>query len=569
MSSNFLFRIRLLSLAIFVFALIIISRLFFVQVIHGSEYSERADRQYATPSGSVFERGTIYFTKKDGNVVSAATLMSGYKLAVNPKEVKNADATYTKLASVITLDRADFITKASRTQDPYEEIATKLSKEEADAIYAMELPGVYLYKEKWRFYPGNSLASQVLGFVAYKGDILAGRYGLERYYNDTLTLQKDNLYVNFFAEVFSNISDTIKGSDQRTGDIVTTIEPTVQNHLEGELKTLMSKWSAEAAGAIIMDPHTGEIYAMAQAPDFNVNEFNKVEGTKPFGNSHVENVFEMGSIIKPLVMAAALDAGVVTPETHYTDNGTVTVDGKVISNFDGKARGDVSMQEVLNQSLNTGMVHVYRKLGKEKLRDYLLGYGLGEKTNIDLPNETTGLVRNLHSTRDLEYATASFGQGIAVTPVEAIRAFASLANGGQLVSPHLVKEINYKDGGSKVIEYEKGKRVLTEKTSEAITGMLVKVIDMGYGGGAYKMEHYSIGAKTGTAQVAREDGKGYYEDKHLHSFFGYFPAYEPRFVVLFYIRDPKGAQFASQSLLPPFISTTKFLLNYYDVPPDR
>jgi len=466
------------------------------------------------------------------------------------------------------MDHDTFISKASKKTDPYEEVALHLTKEQADAIDKLKLPGVSIYKDNWRFYPGESLASQTLGFLAYKGDDKVGQYGLERFYNSTLSLPKDQAYVNFFAEVFSNIKDTVDNENDNQGDIVTTIEPSTQHTLETELKGAKDKWNADEAGGVIINPQTGEIYAITGLPDFDLNNFGAAD-PKIYRNPIVENVLEFGSVIKPLVMSAALDVGVVTPETTYFDSGSVVVNKKTINNFDKKGRGIASMQTVLDQSLNTGMVFVESKLGNDKFRTYMKAYGIGEKTGIDLPNETSGLISNLESPRDIEYANASFGQGIALTPIEAVRAFSSIANGGNLIVPHLVKQIRYENGLSKNISIPPTRTgLIKQQTSETITRMLVHVFEA-YDGGIHKFEHYSVATKTGTAQVAMENGKGYYTDRHTHSFFGYFPAYNPKFLVFIYLKNPKEVKYASQTLIPPFMNITKFLMNYYDIPPDR
>jgi cell division protein FtsI/penicillin-binding protein 2 len=213
--------------------------------------------------------------------------------------------------------------------------------------------------------------------------------------------------------------------------------------------------------------------------------------------------------------------------------------------------------------------YIAKKMGKEKFRDYFLNYQLGSETGIDLPNEAHGLVDNLNSPREVEYATASFGQGIALTPIEATRALATLGNGGYLVTPHLVSKINYQDGTHKDISYPVGAQVISNETSEEISRMLVNVVDDALAHGKFSMEHHTIGAKTGTAQMANPNGGGYYDDKYLHSFFGYFPAFDPQFLVFMYTVDPKGVQYASETLTEPFMDIAQFLINYYDVPPDR
>lgn len=541
-----------------------------MQVVHSDDYSEQADRQYSTPSSNIFERGTIYFSRKDGQLVSAAMQTTGFKIAINPAKITDKESVYQELSKIITIDHDKFLTQAGKENDPYEEIANRLTKEEADAVSLLKIPGLSIYKEKWRFYPGGSLASQSLGFVAYKGNDLGGRYGLERQYNDELSRNKDNPYINFFAEVFSDINKTLFSDKSKEGDVVTTIEPTVQNFLEKTLENVKTKYQVDSVGGIIMNPTDGSIYALSSKPDFDLNNFSQVETVSIFSNPFVENVYEFGSVVKPLVMAGALDAGVVTAATTYNDKGEVTVEKHQIFNFDKKGRGPgTTMQDVLTQSLNTGMVFVEQKLGKEKVRDYLLSYGIKDKTGIDLPNETSGLVSNIiNSPREIEYANAAFGQGIALTPIELVRALASLSNSGNLVVPHIVKGIKYDDGTEKDIAYSMTPTKISKLTAEEITRMLVNAMDKNLGTNG-KLEHYSVAAKTGTAQVADSVNGGYYEDRHIHSFVGYFPAYDPEFIVFLYAVNPKGVLYAIQTWGDYFLNITNFLINYYEIPPDR
>lgn len=575
MKSSFLTRSRITLVCILIFGLVLVAKLFLVQVVHSSTYAEVAERQYATPSSSIFERGTIYFERQDGQLVSAATQMLGFKLAIYPPKIadaKEAQNAYEKLSKIVTtIDQEEFMAKAAKKNDPYEDVVGHLSKEQADAISALKIPGVNIFKEKWRFYPGGDSAAHTLGIVAYKGDDLSGRYGLERQYDSVLKRDIDSPYVNFFAEVFSNINDTFFKDKPRAGDVVSTIEPVVQEFLDKKLTEVRERYSIDSIGGIIMNPMDGSIYAMDVKPDFNPNDFSKIKSAAAFSNPLVEHVLEFGSVVKPLVMAAALNEKVLTANTSYNDKGEVTVEKHQIFNFDKKGRGPgTTMQDVLNQSLNTGMVFVEQKLGRKNLREYLLAYGLKEKTGIDLPNETSGLVSNIEtSPREIEYANAAFGQGVAFTPIELIRALASLSNGGNLVVPHVVKEIKYNDGTSKKMTYATKPTKITKETSDEITRMLVTVMDKSLKNGTARMDHYSVAVKTGTAQVANENGGGYYEDRHTHSFVGYFPAYNPQFIVLLYAINPKGVPYAAQTWADPFLDITKFLLNYYEVVPDR
>ena len=570
MTQSFTFRSRIVLLCIILFSLVLAGKLFWVQVVYSDTYRESADRQYATPGSDINERGTIFFESRDGQLISAATQTAGFKVAIEPDKIVDADNVYQKLSTIIEIEYEEFMARAAKKNDPYEEIAFHLSKAEADAVSLLKISGLKIFKEKWRFYPGENLAAHALGLVGYKGEELGGRYGLERQYDNVLSRNSNKLYVNFFAEVFSNINDTFFKDEAGEGDVITTIEPQVESFLEKKLTEVKNKYQADSIGGIIMNPMDGSIYALSAKPDFNPNDISEVKNISILSNPLVENVLEFGSVVKPLVMAGALDMGVVTPQTMYNDKGSVIVEKKEIFNFDKKARGqNISMQEVLNQSLNTGMVFVEQRMGRGNLRDYLLSFGIKDKTGIDLPNETSGLVSNLNSPREIEFANAAFGQGIAMTPIEMIRALASLSNGGNLVVPHLVKKIKYTNGIYKEIKYPTTRVKISEETGAKITSMLVEVMDKAIKGGAEKFQHFSVAVKTGTAQVADNTTGGYYTDRHTHSFFGYFPAYNPKFIILLFAINPKGVRYATETWSIPFLDITKFLLNYYEVPPDR
>ncbi len=561
-------RIRLIIGLLIVVGLFVIGRLFMLQVVESSSYKERAEHQYVTPSTDAFDRGNIYFTSKDGTTVAAATVVNGFKIAITPNLIDDAEDTYQKINALTPIDHDTFLAKAAKKNDPYEEVADRVPESQAAQLADLELKGVSLVREKWRFYPGESLAARTLGFVSNRGDHLAGTYGLEEFYNDVLARDASNLYVNFFAQIFANVQSSVFKNTASTGDIVTTIEPTVQSQLEHTVEKIESQWNSDAVGGIIMDPYTGSIIAMAASPTFDLNNFGQVKDQSIYRNIFSQNRYEMGSIVKPLVMAGALDIGAVTPSTTYNDSGSVTIDGKTLNNFDKRGRGNnVSMQTVLDQSLNTGMIFVEQKMGKDAFRDYLVNrYKLGEKTGIDLPGEVNGSVGSLKDKNDINFAAASFGQGIATSPINIVRGFAALANGGTMVTPHIASEIIESTGKKTQIDFPVGARVLKPETISTITSMLVHVVDQGYRIGK---EHYSVAAKTGTAQIARPDGGGYYTDRNLHSLIGFFPASKPRYVLYLFNVYPKGALYAIQTLGTPFMDMVDFMNNYYDIPPDR
>ncbi len=562
-------RTRIISIVFLCVGLVFIIKLFSMQVVHGARFRQSAEDKYIVTTGDNLERGSIYFKKKDGELVSAATVRTGFKVVINPKRVQSPAALYEQLLPILPqLEKGKFIEQASRKNDESEEVANKIDRATADQIIALQNPAVSVVRENWRFYPAEQLASHVVGFMGYDGDQFLGRYGLERSQESVLAKHNQGLYVNFFAQVFSDVSSLLS-TDDRSGDVVTTIEPSVQVFMEDRLQDLQERWNPESGGAIIMNPQTGAIYAMGAYPNFDPNNYGQYP-VATFKNPLTENVYEMGSTIKPLIVAAGLDTGVITAQTSYFDSGEVVVGDRTIRNFDRKGRGQVTMQDVLNQSLNTGMVLISQKMTKAQMRDYITAYGLTQKSGIDLPNEANNLMQNLKSNRDVEFANISFGQGIAMTPISTIRALASLGNGGKLVTPHVIDRIDYPSGLQKKMEYPIAESsVITPETSEEISRMLTTVVDTTLMNGREKMERYTLAAKTGTAQIPNPYGGGYYADRNIHTFFGYFPAYDPQFIVFMYVVHPKGARFASETLAPPFFDTAKFLLNYYNIPPDR
>ncbi len=562
-------RLIAVLIAVLFVAFIIELRLYYVQVVKREYYTDRADHQYYGKQSDVFDRGSIYFTSKDGTAIAAATLKVGYKVILNPKLIEFPEDVFNVLSSEIEIDPEIFLYKAEKENDQYEELAKRVSQETADTITEKSLKGVSLFKEKWRFYPGADLAAHTIGFMAYNDqNELKGQYGLERQYESVLDRTSENLFTNFFVEIFSNIKDAVAKPTDAKGSLHLTIEPVVQQFLETEIAVLIKKYGGKNVGGIIMDPKTGEITAMALVPNFDINTFNMVSDASVYQNDLVESVYEMGSIIKPITMAIGLDQGKVTAHTTYDDKGSVTLNGFTFYNHDKKAHGITTMQQVLNNSWNIGAANVAARVGNDVFGDYMRRL-FGEKSGIDLPNETASLIANLTGGRDIEYATASFGQGIALSPIAVTTALASLGNGGLLVTPHLVREIEYQSGFSKKVDFPEPRRIFKKETSEEISRMLTEVVDTALRGGRVAMPNYSIAAKTGTAQIANKSARGYYDDRFLHSFFGYFPAFDPQFIVFLYIIEPQTDAFASDTLTDSFMNITKYLINYYEIPPDR
>ena len=309
---------------------------------------------------------------------------------------------------------------------------------------------------------------------------------------------------------------------------------------------------------------------MCGVPDFDPNNYSQVESINQFNNSVIFDSYEPGSVFKPVTMAAAIDVGAVTPATHFTDVGSVLVDGwpKPLGNAEGKVYGDVDMTKVLEDSINTGMVFAMRAMGQQTFIDYVKKFGFGKKTNIELETEASANISSLDKSSEIYSATATFGQGITVTPIQIAMAYSAIANGGMLKKPQIVDEIRYADGTIEKREPQDVGQVIDEKTSRMLGAMLVSVIEHGHGKRA-GVPGYYIAGKTGTAQVARTDGIGYSNDYTIGSFAGFGPVEDPKFAMVVRIDNPRDVVWAESTAAPLFGEMAQFLLQYFEIPPVR
>ena len=322
-------RIWFLYFCIILVASILIGRLYVLQIVKGNDFRDQAEGQYKKPT-SQFDRNDIYFTEKNGNLVSAATVRTGYILELNPKMIKDANSAYNKLSEVIVLDKTNFLEKATKKNDSSEIIAHRMEQSVANKIQSLKIPGVFVSPEHWRYYPSGTLAAHLIGFVGYEEDgiTLSGRYGLESYYDTILSKNSGNSERNFFAEVFSSATSVIDPAEKAKGDIALTIEPTVQSELEKQLRDIKTKYNSGDVGGIIINPKTGEIYAMETVPTYDPNDTSKEKTLSVFNDALVGSRYEMGSVVKALVMAAGIDTGKVTAKMTYNDNlGYIIADG--------------------------------------------------------------------------------------------------------------------------------------------------------------------------------------------------------------------------------------------------
>jgi cell division protein FtsI/penicillin-binding protein 2 len=399
-----------------------------------------------------------------------------------------------------------------------------------------------------------------------------GQYGLEAFFNDDLNGKNGSVK----AERAANgqliiVNDREYQKAQNGSDLVLTINRPIQFMACQKLKDAVIKHGAESGSVIVMNPKSGAILAMCSWPDYNPNEYKEVDDIKVYNNPAIFEQYEPGSVFKAVTMAAGLDLGLVNPRTTYNDTGRVVIEKWPISNSDYEsfgAHGTTDMVTVLEKSLNTGAIFVAQKVGGEKYTEYIKNFGFGEKTGIELETESSGDIRNLSGkkTRQINLATASFGQGITVTPLQMITSYAAIANGGFLMKPYVVGEIKMPSGEKKTTSPQQLRRVISDSTSALLSGMLVNAVEQGHAQKA-QVKGYFVGGKTGTAQVANSDKKGY-STNTIHSFIGFAPRNDPKFVMLTKLNYPK-ARFAETTAVPLFGEIAEFILNYYKVPKER
>jgi len=438
----------------------------------------------------------------------------------------------------------------------------------------IKIPGIGFNLTTYRYYPEKNIGAHLLGFARLEENEIRGSYGLEGFFDDELFGQYGFIRSERSADKKAIILNNREYAQPTKGsDLVLTIDRAVQYAVCDKLKKSVEANSADGGTVIVMDPYTGAVVAMCSYPDFDPNNYEAIKDINLFNNPAVFSAYESGSIFKALTMAIGLDQEKVQPDTTYVDTGVFKIAGYEIKNSDKLAHGVANMTQVLEESLNTGVIFVMEKVGVDKFAEYIKNFGFGEKTGIELSGESKGNIKNLIETKgkvekELYAATASFGQGISVTPLQMVSAFSAVANGGNLVKPFVVREIIKADGEKIVTQPAVPRRIISERASALLSGMLVEVVEKGHGKKA-GVQGYYVAGKTGTAQVPRKDGKGYQTGVNIGSFAGFAPANNPRFAMLVRIDHPRNVTWAESSAAPLFGQIAEYLLNYYQVPKER
>lgn len=538
MKFRFLFLIGSTTLT-FLFA---IFHVYNLQIIEGDRYVTSARAFDAADELLTPRRGAIYFTDKEGDRVPAAITKVYENVFASPMQIKDPELVAGQLTAVFPeLEKDELIARLSNPEDEYEVIAKRISKEQGIILKEAGIQGVHFEYEKARYYPLAEVGAQVVGFVGKTDDtaIPHGKYGIELYYDSIL------------AGTPGKIADGKMTSPVAGKDVVLTLDREVQVQAETILRRLVHDYRGVRGSIVVQEPKSGKIVALANYPTFDPNSYADAP-LESFTNPVVEHVYEPGSVFKLITMAAAIDSEAVTPETTYVDTGSITMNGMTVRNWDLKAHGLLTMSNVIEQSINTGTIFAERKTGHNVFYDYLLKFGLKEPTNISLPGEVVGKLTPLeYEPQDINFATASYGQGISLTPLRLITSISAIANGGVMRRPFIVASEQTNEDWD----------VISRDSARQITDMMVSTVKKNV---IADIPHYRVAGKTGTAFIP-ENGK--YSDQVINTFVGFAPAEKPRFTVLVKLERPEGAPLAGQTVVPAFREMTEFLLNYYHVPP--
>lgn len=554
-------RLKVIIGFFFVIAAILGWRLFQKQILEHATYLASAESQYIIKKELPAGRGKIYAS----DMFPLATDIQYYQVLAVPRNIKNPDEVSSRIAPLLGMAKSEIFDLINNNKSYVPPLKHGLNEEEGDKIANLKITGVIVLPEAKRFYPEGKLASQVLGFVNNLDD---GQYGIEGFFNDELKGYGGEIYAekDILGRPF-NIGEKI--DPQNGADLILTLDHNIQYQAEIVLEEAIRKYKADSGSMVIMDPKTGAVLAMAGFPDFDPNKFNEIpqDSQDVFNNPVISKQWEPGSVFKPLIMAAAINEGKVQPDTTGVFSNKVTVDSYEIHTATDQAFGQETMTQVLENSDNVAMVWVSEQLGKDLEYKYLKDYGFGRKSGIEMDTESLGDVLDVKQWSNTQRATIAFGQGIAVTPIQLITAMASIANGGELLKPYIVSQINFADGRTDTRSEQEVKRVLNVDTAQKVREMMVSVVVNGHGKKA-AVAGYKVAGKTGTAQVPKPGG-GYYTDRHIGSFIGFAPADDPKFIMLVRLDQPKNVDWAESSAAPTFGEMAKWLLSYFNVPPSQ
>ncbi len=559
-------RIMILLLAILIFYSVLITRLGYIQLYQGNWLLDKAEDLWSRDIPFEPKRGRIL--DRNGNLlaynISVATVMA------IPAQIEDAKTTAAKLAPILNMNEQKLyekITKKSLIEYITPE-GRRISEAKAKEVQALDLPGIVIAEDSKRVYPNGELAAHILGFA---GGYNQGLTGLELVYDEALKGTPGA--ISFYAD---GKGGSMPGESTRflpatNGlDLVTTLDLTIQNILEREMKQAMLTYDPEGVIGIVVSPKTGEILAMASYPTFNPGKYQEYPAEIYNRNMPIWKMYEPGSTFKIITLAAALEETKVDlKNSRFHDPGFAVVAGARMRCWKAGGHGSQTFMEVVENSCNPGFVELGMRLGKEKLFQYIKNFGFGQKTGIDLRGEATGILFKLNRVGPVELATTAFGQGVSVTPIQQVMAVSAAVNGGKLFTPFLAKQwIDPKSGDVVNESTPTPKRtVISETTSKQVREALESVVAKGTGYRAY-IEGYRMGGKTGTAQKVGPTGH-YLANNHIVSFIGIAPMDDPELVIYVAVDNPKGIQFGGLVSAPIVKNVMEESLQYLNILPRK
>lgn len=556
-------RINFVFTLFFFFFLLILFRLFFWQILSAENLGSLAERQRSTKVTLKAPRGNIFASDGSPLVINQTT----YDLFLEPKKIKEPEKVISALVRELEIPSSSISAKLKNSSSAWLPLVSGVEEEKAERLRNLKLPGIGFVEATKRFYPEASMAAHLLGFVGKnaKGEN-QGYFGLEGFYDEQLRGRD-----GFIDQEVDVIGNPILAGDQtwvpaQNGrDLTLYLDKTVQYIVEKKLKEGIERYKALGGNAIVIDPKTGGIIAMASFPSYDPGEYYKYP-TEFYKNPAVSLSFEPGSTFKVLVMAMALNEGKITHQTKYNETGPVEIGDKTVNTWNQKYHGEITMTQILEYSSNVGMVFVANQLEKEVFLNYLEKLGLGSLTGIDLQEEASPALRQKSKWYEIDYATVSFGQGISATPLQMIRDVAALANQGELLEPHVVKQIRTGDGKTVDFSPRVIRKIFKPEAARLVTEMMVSAVDNGETR-LIKPSGYRIAGKTGTAQIPIA---GHYDtEKTIASFIGFAPVDNPKFVMLITLKEPGASPWGSETAAPVFFSIAKELFSYFKISPSE
>ena len=556
--ANHKFRLRTLIIGAF-FSLIFLGigyKAYHLQVRQGPWLSEKAAGQYASSLKKTGTRGTIY----DAGYRPLAQTVEVTSIGAHPRMIKAKRQTAQHLAEIFNIKRRSLEKKLTADKS-FVWIKRQASPKEVNAVRALSVPGITFVPEYTRFYPQRSLASQVIGFTGIDGQ---GLEGLEFYYNNQLEGDRDE--ITFMRDAYGRRFDgDLPHAAPASGrNLILTIDATIQFFTEKALTDAVKENEAKSGMAVVLDPKTGAIQALAHVPKFNPNTYRRSQkGHRR--NRTITDPFEPGSTLKMFSIAAALETGNCSPNTiFYCEKGAYRIGRNVV--HDTKPHGWLSLQQILKFSSNIGAVKVGEKTGSKTLHQYLTAFGFGQRSGIDSPGESPGSLSAYKRWSRIDAGAIAFGQGVAVSTVQLAAAAGAVANDGILMKPHLVQAITDANGRLiKKISPVQVRRVISADTARTLRRILGTVTTEGGTGTQAALKGYTVGGKTGTAQKIDETG-AYSKTKYVSSFLGFVPMEHPRAVILVVVDEPQGSHYGGKVAAPAFREIAQELINYRNIP---